>query len=177
MNDAMIEARSFRKTYGDFVAVDNVSFGVQQGEIFGLLGPNGAGKTSTLESLEGLRAPDGGMLRVAGVDPMREPRQGTKERQSQIRIGPPRQHAHDDGLTVHRLVAFDEDEQLSRRAVDERTFGLRQRQAMEVIVEVPAHPERRSAQQHRQDGKLPGEVSTLEQTDKPLTELVERAHQ
>jgi ABC-2 type transport system ATP-binding protein len=74
VNDAVIEARDFRKTYGDFVAVDGISFAVQQGEIFGLLGPNGAGKTSTLESLEGLRAPDGGMLRVAGVDPTREPR-------------------------------------------------------------------------------------------------------
>jgi ABC-2 type transport system ATP-binding protein len=74
MNDSVIEATDFRKTYGDFVAVDNVSFDVQPGEIFGLLGPNGAGKTSTLESLEGLRAPDGGTLRVAGVDPTREPR-------------------------------------------------------------------------------------------------------
>jgi ABC-2 type transport system ATP-binding protein len=73
MQDSVIEVQGFTKTYGDFVAVDNVSFDVQQGEIFGLLGPNGAGKTSTLESLEGLRAPDGGTLRVAGVDPTREP--------------------------------------------------------------------------------------------------------
>ena len=73
MEDSVIEAKGFRKTYGDFVAVDGISFDVQQGEIFGLLGPNGAGKTSTLESLEGLRAPDGGTLRVAGVDPTREP--------------------------------------------------------------------------------------------------------
>jgi ABC-type Fe3+/spermidine/putrescine transport system ATPase subunit len=72
MNDSVIEATDFRKIYGDVVAVDGVSFDVQQGEIFGLLGPNGAGKTSTLESLEGLRAPDGGSLRVAGVDPTRE---------------------------------------------------------------------------------------------------------
>ncbi|HSR35061.1 MAG TPA: ABC transporter ATP-binding protein [Anaerolineae bacterium] len=74
MEDSVIEARNFRKIYGDFVAVDDISFAVHQGEIFGLLGPNGAGKTSTLESLEGLRAPDGGTLRVAGVDPTREPR-------------------------------------------------------------------------------------------------------
>ena len=72
MEDLVIEAKDFCKTYGDFVAVDGVSFDVHQGEIFGLLGPNGAGKTSTLESLEGLRAPDGGTLRVAGVDPTRE---------------------------------------------------------------------------------------------------------
>ena len=51
MKDPVISVRDFRKTYGDFVAVDGTSFEVQQGEIFGLLGPNGAGKTSTLESL------------------------------------------------------------------------------------------------------------------------------
>jgi len=74
MGDPVIEVKDFRKTYGDFVAVDGISFEVQKGEIFGLLGPNGAGKTSTLESLEGLRAPSGGSVRVAGIDPTREPR-------------------------------------------------------------------------------------------------------
>jgi ABC-2 type transport system ATP-binding protein len=74
MKDPVIEVRDFRKTYGDFVAVDGISFEVQQGEIFGLLGPNGAGKTSTLESLEGLRAPDGGSLQVMGIDPARQSR-------------------------------------------------------------------------------------------------------
>ena len=74
MRDSVIVVNDFRKTYGDFVAVDGISFDVKQGEIFGLLGPNGAGKTSTLESLEGLRAPDGGSLVVAGVDPAKEPR-------------------------------------------------------------------------------------------------------
>jgi ABC-2 type transport system ATP-binding protein len=56
------------------VAVDGIGFEVRRGEIFGLLGPNGAGKTTTLECLEGLRTPDRGTLRVAGVDPTREPR-------------------------------------------------------------------------------------------------------
>jgi len=74
MKDSVIEVNDFRKTYGDFVAVDDISFDVKQGEIFGLLGPNGAGKTSTLESMEGLRAPNGGSLQVAGIDPQREPR-------------------------------------------------------------------------------------------------------
>ena len=74
MTNTVVEVRNFRKTYGDFVAVDDISFDVGRGEIFGLLGPNGAGKTSTLESLEGLRAPNGGSLRVAGINPAREPR-------------------------------------------------------------------------------------------------------
>jgi len=74
MNGTVIKVTDFRKVYGDFVAVDGISFEVQRGEIFGLLGPNGAGKTSTLESLEGLRSTDGGSLQVMGVDPARESR-------------------------------------------------------------------------------------------------------
>ncbi len=74
MNTNVINVTGFRKVYGDFVAVDDISFAVERGEIFGLLGPNGAGKTSTLECLEGLRQPDGGTLQIAGVDPSREAR-------------------------------------------------------------------------------------------------------
>jgi ABC-2 type transport system ATP-binding protein len=72
MTQSVIRVREFTKAYGDFVAVDRISFEVQRGEIFGLLGPNGAGKTTTLECLEGLRSPDGGELLVSGVDPTRE---------------------------------------------------------------------------------------------------------
>ena len=63
---AAIEARSLRKVYGELVAVDDVSFSVEPGEIFGILGPNGAGKTTTLEMVEGLREPDGGESRILG---------------------------------------------------------------------------------------------------------------
>ena len=74
MDESIIKLRGFRKLYGDFVAVDGISFEVKRGEIFGLLGPNGAGKTSTLETLEGLRASDGGSLEVMGLNPTRESR-------------------------------------------------------------------------------------------------------
>ncbi len=74
MNNPMINVSGFCKRYGDFVAVDDISFEVHRGEVFGLLGPNGAGKTTTLECLEGLRQPDSGILQVAGVDPSREAR-------------------------------------------------------------------------------------------------------
>jgi ABC-2 type transport system ATP-binding protein len=73
MTTPIISIKNFRKTYDDFIAVDNISFEVQAGEIFGLLGPNGAGKTTTLECLEGLRQPDSGTMCVAGIDPTHEP--------------------------------------------------------------------------------------------------------
>jgi ABC-2 type transport system ATP-binding protein len=72
MTRSVIRVREFTKAYGDFVAVDDISFEVQRSEIFGLLGPNGAGKTTTLECLEGLRSPDRGELLVSDVDPTRE---------------------------------------------------------------------------------------------------------
>ncbi len=68
----VIEVQSLRKTYGTTIAVDEVSFEVQEGEIFGMVGPNGAGKTTTIECLEGLRKPDRGVVRVLGVDPQVE---------------------------------------------------------------------------------------------------------
>jgi len=74
MSDMVLIVRNFRKVYEKFVAVDDISFDVRQGEIFGLLGPNGAGKTSTLETLEGIRRSDGGQLDILGIDPTREPR-------------------------------------------------------------------------------------------------------
>ena len=69
---AVIEVEQLHKAYGDEVAVDDVSFEVEPGEIFGVLGPNGAGKTTTVECLAGLRTPDGGRVRVLGLDPVRE---------------------------------------------------------------------------------------------------------
>lgn len=74
MNEKVLSVSDFRKVYGKVVAVSGISIEVHKGEIFGLLGPNGAGKTSTLECLEGIRQPDGGMLDVMGVNPTKEPR-------------------------------------------------------------------------------------------------------
>ena len=68
----MIEVQHLHKQYGDVVAVDDVSFTVREGEIFGILGPNGAGKTTTVECLAGLREPDRGQLSVLGLDPQRD---------------------------------------------------------------------------------------------------------
>src|SRR6266852_4334442 len=68
----VIQVSGVRKTYGPTVAVDEVSFDVNDGEIFGLIGPNGAGKTTTMECIEGLRTPDRGSISVLGLDPFRD---------------------------------------------------------------------------------------------------------
>ncbi|HZS94610.1 MAG TPA: ABC transporter ATP-binding protein [Chloroflexota bacterium] len=76
---AVIDARGLSKRYGSLTAVDDISFQVLAGEIFGLLGPNGAGKTTTLEMLEGLRTPDSGDATVLGESVVRHSRR-VKER-------------------------------------------------------------------------------------------------
>ncbi len=68
----VIQVSGVRKTYGRIVAVDEASFEVNEGEIFGLIGPNGAGKTTTMECIEGLRKPDRGAIAVLGLDPFRQ---------------------------------------------------------------------------------------------------------
>jgi ABC-2 type transport system ATP-binding protein len=67
-----IAVQDLRKYYGETKAVDGISFTVRRGEVFGMLGPNGAGKTTTVECVQGLRRPDGGRMRVLGLDPQSE---------------------------------------------------------------------------------------------------------
>jgi ABC-2 type transport system ATP-binding protein len=69
---AIIEVTDLVKRYGETVAVNGVSFTVDEGEIFGILGPNGAGKTTTVECVEGMRAADSGTITVDGLDPRRD---------------------------------------------------------------------------------------------------------
>jgi ABC-2 type transport system ATP-binding protein len=87
--EPVIEVRHLRKTYGDKVAVADVSLTIGRGEIFGILGPNGAGKTTTVECLAGLRQADSGTVRLLGVDPQRHPaavreRLGVQLQESQL---------------------------------------------------------------------------------------------
>jgi ABC-2 type transport system ATP-binding protein len=72
MSQPLVRVSGFRKTYGRVVAVDEISFDVREGEIFGLIGPNGAGKTTTMECIEGFRRPDRGSISVLGLDPVRD---------------------------------------------------------------------------------------------------------
>jgi ABC-2 type transport system ATP-binding protein len=68
---SLIHVERFSKTYGRTVAIADVSFDVEPGEIFGLIGPNGAGKTTAMECIAGIRRPDRGAISVLGVDPSR----------------------------------------------------------------------------------------------------------
>lgn len=81
---AIIEVQGLTKRYGPRTAVEDVSFQVREGEVFGILGPNGAGKTTTVEILQGLRAADAGRIRVLGLDPQRQTRELRRRIGSQL---------------------------------------------------------------------------------------------
>ncbi|MDW7981397.1 MAG: ABC transporter ATP-binding protein [Thermomicrobium sp.] len=68
-DDHAVVVHNLVKYYGGRVVVDGLDFAIRRGELFALLGPNGAGKTTTIEILEGYRQPDGGQVRVLGLDP------------------------------------------------------------------------------------------------------------
>ncbi|MFF7589462.1 ABC transporter ATP-binding protein [Kitasatospora purpeofusca] len=86
---AVIEVAGLGKSYGRRQVLEDVSFRVERGEVFGLLGPNGAGKTTAVECCEGLRRADTGTVRVLGLDPVRDarrlrPRIGVQLQQAQL---------------------------------------------------------------------------------------------
>lgn len=112
----VIEVENLIKTYDGTNVVDGVSFSVELGEIFGIVGPNGAGKTTTVESVEGLRHPDGGSISVLGLDPVRDryeitQRVGAQLQESQlqdkIRVGEALElyaSFYDDPADWHQLL-------------------------------------------------------------------------
>ena len=75
----MIEILHLSKSYGETVAVEDLSVSVEKGELFALLGPNGAGKSSTVKVLTGLSKPTTGIVRIAGIDVTEDP-VGVKEK-------------------------------------------------------------------------------------------------
>lgn len=99
--EPVITVEGLRRSYGGVPAVDDISFSVEPGEIFGILGPNGAGKTTTVESLQGLRSRDAGDVRVLGFDPSRHPDQLRRHIGSQLQSA-----ALPDRLRVGEAVRF-----------------------------------------------------------------------
>ncbi|HEY1266959.1 MAG TPA: ABC transporter ATP-binding protein [Candidatus Binatia bacterium] len=151
----VIETENLTKRYRDLIAVNGLSFGVEQGEIFGFLGPNGAGKTTTILMLLGLTEPSGGRVRVCGFDPSRQALEVKK------RVGYlPENPGFYDDLSgrenlryIARLNRIDEDEGSRRigalleqvgmtkdsvRNVKEYSRGMKQRLGIaEVLVKEP----------------------------------------
>jgi ABC-2 type transport system ATP-binding protein len=141
---AVIEVEHLSKRYGEKVAVDDVSFAVEEGEIFGVLGPNGAGKTTTVECISGLRRPDGGRVRVlgraAGDAALRE-LLGVQPQDSalpdRIRVGEALdlyRAFYRDGADVEALVYALGLESVRRRAFAQLSGGERQRLSIALAL-------------------------------------------
>jgi ABC-2 type transport system ATP-binding protein len=97
----VIEVEKLTKRYGDFLAVDDISFSVRKGEVFALLGPNGAGKTTTVEMIDTLRTPTSGRVRLLGMDV-------TKKKHNIVRrIGVlPQGFSSFDAITVRETIQY-----------------------------------------------------------------------
>lgn len=147
---AMIEVRQLHKRYGDTVAVDDVSLTVDEGEIFGILGPNGAGKTTTVECVEGLRQPDGGTVRVLGLDPSRDRAEVTQVLGVQLQDARlPERLRVDEALDLYRAFYRDPADPgelldaLGLREVAGRRFGKLsggQRQRLSIALALVGNP-------------------------------------
>jgi ABC-2 type transport system ATP-binding protein len=125
MTSPIIQVAGCRKTYGSTVAVDEVSFDVNDGEIFGLIGPNGAGKTTTMECVEGVRKPDRGTISVLGMDPVRDvyrlqERIGVQLQQAQLQKRIKVWEAVDLWASLYRKKAVDGDRLLEQLGLAEK---------------------------------------------------------
>jgi ABC-2 type transport system ATP-binding protein len=125
MTSPIIHVSGCRKTYGSTVAVDDVSFEVNDGEIFGLIGPNGAGKTTTMECVEGLRKPDRGTISVLGMDPVRDvyklqERIGVQLQQAQLQKRIKVWEAVDLWASLYRKKTIDGDRLLEQLGLAEK---------------------------------------------------------
>ena len=121
----VIQVSGVRKTYGSMVAVDEVSFDVNEGEIFGLIGPNGAGKTTTMECIEGLRTPDRGAISVLGLNPFRDvyklqDRIGVQLQQAQLQKRIKVWEAVDLWASLYQKKATDGDQLLEQLGLTEK---------------------------------------------------------
>jgi len=124
----VIQVSGVRKTYGSTVAVADVSFDVQLGEIFGLIGPNGAGKTTTMECIEGLRTADRGSISVLGLDPFRQvyklqDRIGVQLQQAQLQKRIKVWEAVDLWASLYRKKAVDGERLLAQLGLTDKRHG------------------------------------------------------
>ena len=117
----MIRVDHLTKEYGKFTAVEDVSFEVRQGEVFGLLGPNGSGKTTTMKSMVGLNIPTSGQVLVNGYDVQRNPKEA-KQFVSYL----PQRVVFPENLTAREVIRFfGSMRKISKKAADEALANAR----------------------------------------------------
>lgn len=117
----MIRVEHVTKLYGTFKAVDNISFEVQQGEVFAFLGPNGSGKTTTMKTIVGLNVPSSGRVLINGIDVHAQPKEA-KQSVSYL----PQRVVFPENLTAREVIRFyGRMRKLSNKLADEALANAR----------------------------------------------------
>lgn len=129
----MIEARGLTKYYGPFVATENITFSIPEGQIVAFLGPNGAGKTTTMKMLTGYLAPSEGTARIAGLDVHKERIEASKHLGYLPENGP----LYPDMTPLELLTFFGEARELGPKRLKERIDAVRRLCALEQVLEKP----------------------------------------
>ena len=119
----MLKIRNLIKQYGDFTAVDNVSFDASKGSVFGLLGPNGAGKSTTINCISGLLSPTSGRISIAGADIVKE----SKKAKRSLGVVPQELALYEDLPAVENLKYWG------------KAYGLRGSELQSRVQEVLDH--------------------------------------
>ena len=130
---SMIEARGLTKYYGPFIATENITFAIPEGQIVAFLGPNGAGKTTTMKMLTGYLAPSEGAARIAGLDMHQERIEASKRLGYLPENGP----LYPDMTPLELLTFFGEARELGPKLLRERIDAVRSLCALEQVLEKP----------------------------------------
>jgi ABC-2 type transport system ATP-binding protein len=129
----MIEARGLSKFYGAFVAIEDVSFSIPEGQIVAFLGPNGAGKTTTMKLLSGYLAPSEGSAAIAGLDVHRERLAAARRLGYLPENGP----LYPDMTPLELLRFFGEARQMDRARLEERLESVTEQCELRLVLEKP----------------------------------------
>ncbi|MGH9324633.1 MAG: ABC transporter ATP-binding protein [Vicinamibacteria bacterium] len=130
---SMIEAQGLTKYYGPFIATENITFSIPEGQIVAFLGPNGAGKTTTMKMLTGYLAPSAGAARIAGLDVHRERIEASKRLGYLPENGP----LYPDMTPAELLSFFGEAREMAPAKLKERLAAVRELCALEQVMEKP----------------------------------------
>ena len=129
----MIEAQGLTKYYGPFVATEDITFSIPEGQIVAFLGPNGAGKTTTMKMLTGYLAPSAGAARIAGLDVHKERIEASRRLGYLPENGP----LYPDMTPKELLLFFGEAREMGAQLLKERLDFVRSLCALEQVMEKP----------------------------------------